>query len=151
MTPKIFDQALIATARIACGAGIALITGCQEKTEDSTAPPTSEPTSAEDTSETQITVPEDPTFDECMEAIDAGFNADSFDTTALLDCCLLTTETVGYDDLWQNPDYADLNENCCNLIAEQGEFSSACTPWGPPTPPMMKKTNGNYDSLEQIV
>ena len=87
--------------------------------------------------EDQILVPEEPNFDECMTAIDAGFADEEFDTSTLLDCCLLTTEEVGYDELYSNPDYASLQENCCAEIAEQGEFSAACTPWGPPTPPCM--------------
>ena len=150
MTPNIFNEALMATARVACCAGLVSIVACQEKTTstDDTAetdvPDTdetdTEQTDTEETdTESQIIVPEEPTFEACMDAIEAGFNEPSFDTSSLLDCCLLTTEQVGYDALYSDPEYADLNENCCNLIAESGEFSSACTPWGPPTPPSMRK------------
>ena len=89
------------------------------------------------TPETEIVIPEEPTFDECMDAISAGFAEPEFDTSLLLDCCLFTTEQVGFDELYNNPEYADLNENCCAEIAAQNEFSSACTPWGPPMPPSM--------------
>ena len=134
MNPKIFNEALRATARIACCAGIVGMVACQSKADDSA---TSDDTSTVAQPENQIVVPEEANFDECMEAIDAGFADASFDTSTLLDCCMLTTEEVGYEELYNNPDYASLNENCCAEIADQGEFSSACTPWGPPTPPCM--------------
>ena len=141
MNTTTFHQALRATARIACCAGIVGLTACQTKLADSTASSDSDTALADTDSATPsdppIVIPEEPNFEECMAAIDAGYADPNFDTTALLDCCLLTTEQVGFDALYNDPEYAELNENCCEEIATQGEFSSACTPWGPPTPPSM--------------
>lgn len=142
MNPKIFNEALRATARIACCAGLVGMVACQSKADDSATTDDTSTVTQDDTStvaepENQITVPEEANFEECMVAIDAGFADPDFDTSTLLECCMLTTEQVGYEDLYNNPDYASLNENCCAEISEQGEFSSACTPWGPPTPPCM--------------
>lgn len=139
MNPKIFNEALRATARVACCASLVGLVACQTKAEDSaTDASVSEPEAQVAEPEDQIVVPEDPNFEECMTAIDAGFADESFDTSTLLDCCMLTTEEVGYEELYNNPDYASLQENCCDEIMQQGEFSSACTPWGPPTPPCMQ-------------
>jgi hypothetical protein len=135
MNPNVFQEALMATARIACCAGLVGLVACQTKTDDSASDP--DTAVADSQPEDQIVVPEEPTFDACMEAIDAGYSDPNFDTSELLDCCLLTTEEVGYDALYNDPQYADLNENCCEEIMTQGEFSGACTPWGPPTPPSM--------------
>ena len=135
MTPKSFNAALKATARIACCAGLVGLVACETKVEDSASDP--DTALADSVPENQIVVPEEPTFDACMEAIDAGYADPDFDTSELLDCCLLTTETVGFEALYNDPEYADLNENCCQEIVNQGEFSAACTPWGPPTPPSM--------------
>ena len=141
MNPKIFNEALRATARIACCASLVGLVACQTKAEDSASTSdtsvAAEPEAQVGEPENQIVVPEEPNFEECMIAIDAGFADENFDTSTLLDCCMLTTEEVGYDELYNNPDYASLQENCCEEIATQGEFSSACTPWGPPTPPSM--------------
>ena len=137
MNPNTFEKALRATARVACCAGIVGLTACLPKS-DSSDPETD--TALADTAaqpDTPIVVPEEPNFEECMEAIDAGYADPNFDTSVLLDCCLLATEEVGYDALYNDPEYADLNENCCEEIASQGEFSPTCTPWGPPTPPSM--------------
>ena len=137
MKEDVFMNALAATARIACCASLVGIMACSEKSDDSatattdTAPPAAEPESP------ASIAPDEVNFDNCMEAIDNAFVDAEVDHAPLLECCLLTTEEVGYEDLYNNPDYAALNENCCSLIAEQGEFSSACTPWGPPTPPAM--------------
>ena len=132
MKHHVFNNALMATARIAGCAGLVGLAGCGDKPTD-----TSTHTSTNDSEGTQITIPEEPTFDACMTAIDAGFSDPGFDTSQLLDCCLLATETVGYDGLYNDPEYVDLQENCCTEIANQNEFSPACTPWGPPTPPQM--------------
>jgi len=141
MNPKIFNEALQATARIACCAGLVGLVACQTKADDSASNTdtsvVAEPEEQVAEPENEIVVPEEPNFEECMTAIDAGFADENFDTSTLLDCCMLTTEEVGYMELYENPDYASLQENCCEEIAQQGEFSSACTPWGPPTPPCM--------------
>jgi len=149
MNPKSYNEALRATARIACCAGLVGLVACQTEVDDSASDPdmTLADTQSEDQiadtgdtasqPEDQIIVPEEPTFDVCMEVIDLGFAEPEFDTSELLECCLLTTEQVGFASLYNDPQYADLNENCCTEIMNQGEFSSACTPWGPPTPPSM--------------
>jgi hypothetical protein len=140
MNPKSFNAALKATARIACCAGLVGLVACQTEVDEA-APKTdtayADSQDEDSYPEDEIVVPKEPTFDECMEVIDAGYADPEFDTSELLDCCLLTTETVGFEGLYNDPEYADLNENCCEEIANQGEFSSACTPWGPPTPPSM--------------
>ena len=147
MKPTTFNQALRATARIACCAAIVGLTACDTKVYDCDDPDVNCDSSRTDTltdtgdtdsqSDNEIFVPEEPNFEECMDAIDAGYADPEFDTSVLLDCCLLTTEQVGFDALYNDPEYAELNENCCSEIANQGEFSAACTPWGPPTPPSM--------------
>ena len=148
MNPSTFEKALRATARIACCAGIVGLTACETKLASNG--PDADTSSADtafadadtavaDTAQpdNEIVVPDEPNFAECMDAIDAGYADPEFDTSVLLDCCLLATEQVGFDALYNDPEYADLNENCCSEIANQGEFSAACTPWGPPTPPSM--------------
>jgi|TARA_B110000037_G_C16986423_1_gene451229 hypothetical protein len=149
MNSNTFNEALKATARIACCAGLVGLVACQTKVDDSVSDSNTTPTDTQsednfaDTGDTasqpedQIIVPEEPTFDVCMEVIEAGFADPEFDTSELLDCCILTTEEVGFESLYNDPQYADLNENCCEEIMNQGEWSSACTPWGPPTPPSM--------------
>ena len=146
MNPKIFNEALKATARIACCAGLVGLTACPKQPGDNTSDSSTDTQSENnfaDTGDTasqpedQIVVPEEPTFDVCMEVIEAGFADPEFDTSELLECCLLTTEEVGFEALYNDPQYADLNENCCEEIMSQGEWSTACTPWGPPTPPSM--------------
>ena len=132
MNRQVFNKTLQATARIACCASLVSIAGCGDKPTD-----TGKDTGPTDSGESEITIPEEPAFDTCMDAIDAGFSTPEFDTSQLLDCCLLATEEVGYDALYNDPQYADLQENCCAEIANQNEFSPACTPWGPPTPPAM--------------
>jgi len=139
MNPNVFHEALRATARIACCAGLVSIVACQTKTDDSS---TTSDSATPSEPENAIVIPEEPNFAECMEAIDAGYADPAFDTTALLDCCLLTTEEVGYDGLYNDPEYANLQENCCAEIATANEFSGACTPWGPPTPPAMCNKEG---------
>ena len=153
MNPNTFQQALKATARIACCASLVSIVACRTEPpkdnddsftnvgdkasesydsagdyDDTAAPSTNDP----------IDVPDPANFEDCMVAIEAGFADIDFDTSQLLECCIITTETVGYENLHTNPEYNDLNEDCCGEIAEQGEWSTACTPWGPPTPPCMK-------------
>ena len=143
MNSKIFQEALQATARIACCASLVSIVACQVKGDDTSSPAINSSTSmdsAEDSAEPvedSITIPEPPNFDDCLIAIEEGFADEGFDSSELLDCCLLTTEQIGFEDLYNNPDFADLQEDCCSEIAEQGEWSTACTPWGPPTPPCM--------------
>ena len=137
MNPIIFQEALKATARIACCASFVSIVACQTKADDS----------AIDTS--AVAEPEEQTntgldFDTCMGEIEEGFADPNFDTSVLVDCCLLTTEQLGYEALYTDPQYTQFSENCCGEIANQGEFSSACTPWGPPTPPSMCSKGGNY-------
>ena len=141
MNTKIFQEALQATARIACCASLVSIVACQTQNEDTASTDTdisATVDSAEPSIEEQITIPDPPNFDDCMIAIDEGFSNENFDTSELLDCCLLTTEEVGFDDLYNNPEFTNLQEDCCAEIAQQGEWSTACTPWGPPTPPCMK-------------
>ena len=86
-------------------------TGDTASASDDTA---SDDTAFYDTADLQtddpITVPDPANFEDCMVAIDAGFADEDFDTSTLLDCCILTTETVGYDDLHNNPEYEELNE-----------------------------------------
>ena len=138
MNSDIFNKALKATARITCCAGLVGFVACESKSTE-TSNDEEKDTAQVLPEDQQITVPEEPTFDECMEAIDAGFADPDFDTSELLECCLLATDQVGYDNLYNDPQYADLQENCCEEIARQNEFSPACTPWGPPTPPTMPK------------
>ena len=139
MNTKSFNEALRATARVACCAGLVGLVACESKSTESSID-VDKDTAQVVPEEQQITVPEEPTFDACMEAIDAGFAAADFDTSVLLECCLLATEQVGYENLHNDPQYADLQENCCEEIATQNEFSVACTPWGPPIPPSMSKS-----------
>ena len=75
MTPKIFEEALLSTARIACCAGLVGLSGCQEKDEETTAK------SDDSDQEEPVNVPDEPNFEECMDAIDAGFA----DATRLLE------------------------------------------------------------------
>ena len=137
MKEEIFMNALAATARIACCAGLVGMIACGEKATDSAeGTDTAEVTDTADTTATQPLAPEEVNFESCTEAINDAFVDAEVDHSPLLECCLLTTEELGYDELYSEEN-THIQENCCELIAEQGEFSAACTPWGPPTPPAM--------------
>ena len=139
MREEIFINALAATARIACCAGLVGVIACGEKATDTAQSTDTATADTTDTAETtQPLAPEEVNFDNCLTAINDAFVDETVDHSPLLECCLLTTEQLGYEELY-DPSNAHVQENCCDLIAEQGEFSSACTPWGPPTPPAMPK------------
>ena len=80
----------------------------------------------------------DPSLDcgygECTDHIDGTYSQSLPEPTGeTLDCCLMVADVLGFDALFEY----EYKEACCDLIAENGEFSSACTPWGPPVPPRM--------------
>ena len=94
MDPKIFRETLRATARVACCAGLVSVVACQTKTEDSSN--VSDSASA-NVSTNEINVPNEPSFEACMDAIDAGYADPNFDTSTLLDCCLFTGQKLAAD------------------------------------------------------
>jgi hypothetical protein len=73
-------------------------------------------------------------YGECQDHIVDVFSEEPTAPSELtLDCCLMVTEVLGFGQLTEY----EYRDSCCDLIAENEQFSSACTPWGPPTPPRM--------------
>ena len=87
----------------------------------------------EDTAEESDVLFEDEALQECAEHIDDTFSSNVQTTTETVDCCVEVTEAIGYVDLFEY----EFQTECCDLIAQNNAFSSACTPWGPPVPPSM--------------
>ena len=116
MNSKIFHEALRSTARIACYGAFIGVVACEAKTEEAgtdTGDDTAASVNTENPTSEPSSLPDEMTFDSCMEQIEEGYADPSADTTHLVDCCILTTEEVGYIELNENPEYADLQENCC--------------------------------------
>jgi hypothetical protein len=132
MRKKSVQKALFATARVACCAALVGIS-CSEKSE----------VDVDDTSETSSTL-------DCEDLIADTFGlGGSFDLSDVnqetKDCCQTMAEyydqqanlTDGDGDViseWKHRD------DCCAALDWQG--SMACTPWGPPTPPIMCDLKG---------
>jgi hypothetical protein len=124
MTHDTFSRALLATARIACFSAVFACDAGDCADADTT------PADATDTAgEAGCAVAD------CESSVKLDFAMGSV-TGETEDCCqliaehydeLMETDTTALDD-WESRD------DCCSLLDWQG--SMACTPWGPPRPPV---------------
>ena len=157
-----FTQALKATAKIACAASL-LNVGCRSKTASQVATPNTNDTAetevsdinedtgsnTEDTGANTSTAEEE--YAECLPLIEEVFANGDFPETDTIsqevkDCCALTA--AYYDALAIESgdgmyDYTvidgwEYRNQCCSAL-EWSDGSTACTPWGPPTPPSARK------------
>lgn len=157
-----FTQALRATAKVACAASL-LNVGCKVKTPSQVATPNTSDTAETQTSDTSDDTsteildtgtgsdPAEEAYAECQPLIEDVFANDTFPdadsiSQEIKDCCALTAAYYDalaiesgdgmYDytviDGWEHRD------QCCAAI-EWSDGSTACTPWGPPTPPSAQK------------
>jgi len=154
MQRESFEKALIATARIACCAGIFGL-GCGEKTtpndtndatnEDTTSNTDTANTTTDtsDTSTPTVTAELQQQYEECLPIILAEFPDGTIPadpTTApqeVKDCCELTA--MYYDALatdtndWNVITTWTQRDACCASLNWMSS-TMTCTPWGPPMP-----------------
>lgn len=146
-----FNNALRATAKIACAASL-LQVGCRSKTSTEVATPQiNDPLEHTDISSDNRSPREDDSnrddnFNSCQNLIKETFATEAFPTNDSIsqevkDCCTLTAQY--YDALAldnQIMDYSawEHRNECCSAV-EWSDGSMACTPWGPPTPPSAQK------------
>ena len=153
MNEKTLNAALEATARIACCTALLGAFACKPKQ----APPanvTPQPTEAASEAPAKTAAPakadapvsaaETPAnpgpltprlpdnFAECKTDLDAVFarGSEVKATDKTKECCDQYAQFLDS----QNMTAGDYREDCCSLLNWQG--SMACTPWGPPVPPM---------------
>ena len=146
MRQTVFSSALLATARIAC---CAAIFACDEgdSKDDTALSSTDTALSSIDTALSSIDtasdsldtgtsdIPSLPDWEECSEEVASDFTAETVDNDTAA-CCQLIAEH--YDTVMETDVEAivawDTRSDCCELLEWQG--SMACTPWGPPRPPV---------------
>ena len=140
MDRAIFQQALHATARVACAAALVgcvrtppnasvdSATGSDSGTEDTSVDTGSTDTGTVDTGTVDTG---DPAMQECLDdlAAQAGTNPADAD---IRDCC----ETVAVDWDFNSAD-GEVRMMCCELLDWDANNFPGCTPWGPPRPPSM--------------
>ena len=138
MDAHIFQSALQATARIAC---CAMLISCQKQNTPEQPPMKEHAQQEQDQVQPASTEPKSNHSAEylaCTEKIQAADKKSMENNTPpseagaeVLDCCnLQIDENAKLDNNpfeWENYNF------CCEAMSWQG--SSACTPWGPPTPP----------------
>ncbi len=147
MNRESFNNALRATAKIACAASL-LQVGCRSKTSTEVATPQTK-NAIENTNIPikNVTAQDgDDNFNNCQNIIKEAFATEEFPSRESIsqevkDCCTLTAEY--YDALAldnQIMDYSawEHRNECCSAV-EWSDGSMACTPWGPPMPPSAKK------------
>lgn len=155
MDRAIFQQALHATARVACAAALV---GCvrnppnasvdsatetESGTEDTSVDTGSTDTGTVDTGtvdtgttdtgtvDTGVTDTGDPAMQECLDDLASQVGTDPADAD-IRDCC----ETVAVD--WDfNSASGEVRMMCCELLDWDANNFPGCTPWGPPRPPSM--------------
>ena len=111
---------------------------------------TSKDTEDTDTEDTNTSTPEEE-YAECLPLIEETFaNVDFPETDTISqevkDCCALTAayyDTLALESGDGMYDYTvidgwEYRDQCCAAI-EWSDGSTACTPWGPPTPPSAQK------------
>lgn len=124
MRSAIFNEALMATARVACCAALVGCTGA-DYVVDSSAP------AAEDTATTDCELSE---LEECEQHLESAVIVPGLATQKTEDCCQLVAEAIDEADLDGLGEWEQRGE-CCEVLGWSG--SMACTPWGPPCPPKM--------------
>jgi hypothetical protein len=177
MQRESFEKALIATARIACCAGIFGL-GCGEKTApndtndatDTTTDTTNDDTTSNtdtadtttdtsDTSTPQVTAELQQQYEECQPIILAEFPDGTIpaDPTAapqeVKDCCELTA--MYYDALatdmndWNVTSTWTQRDACCASLNWMSS-TMTCTPWGPPMPSAFVKNHKIHIQPKQM-
>ena len=137
MNRVIFQQALHATARVACAAALVgcvrnapsnVETGAASVQDTGTSDTGSSDTGSSDTgsSDTGSSV-----VQECLDDLATQVNTDP-QGGEIRDCC----ETVAVDWEFNNAD-GEVRGMCCELLDWDANNFPGCTPWGPPRPPSM--------------
>lgn len=141
MDRAIFQQALSATARVACAAALV---GCVRNPPDATVDDqTVDSVRGSDTGDSDTggsdtggsdTGGSDTGGDVIQECLDdlATHVGNSPDDADIRDCC----ETLAVDWDFGGADQ-EVRGMCCDLLAWDGQNFPGCTPWGPPRPPAM--------------
>jgi len=124
MSPDIMNEALRATARIAC---CAALIGCNPTISE----PYVELSPADEYTDTDTAA--DP-LEACRDAVAETFAEDLTPTAETEDCCQLIAEEYDAREL-EGLELWNERNACCQLLGWNG--SMACTPWGPPVPPTM--------------
>lgn len=126
MRSAIFNEALMATARVAC---CAALVGCigPDEAEDSSVADSNEPV------DSRVEDSSDP-LAECQEHVADLFASGDVPTTETEECCQMIAEDYDLAELEGLENWAE-RDDCCELLEWGG--SMACTPWGPPCPPKM--------------
>lgn len=127
MRADIFNEALMATARVAC---CAALVGCVGKTQPVDTSLADSGANTDSPADTAVD-----TLDECAEHVTNVFAASEPTTTDTTEaCCQMIAEDYDSRDLEGMETWTE-RDDCCELLEWQG--SMACTPWGPPCPPAM--------------
>lgn len=79
-------------------------------------------------------LPAEECYDDCQSEIDAHFSSGTGNDNDILECCMLTVDTLGFSG-WEGYEHWD---DCCNVLYQNDIWDTACSPWGPPVPPAMK-------------
>ena len=141
MKRESFQNALLATARIACCSALFGV-GCE--TKDDTV--NTDTASTDTSTDTETEMDE---VSECEEIVETAFTEtwpegtwpDSSEIDqATKDCCQLIAENYDSLDDWNASMDWEYRDQCCSALDWQGG-TNACTPWGPPTPPAMSKSH----------
>ncbi len=139
MSPDTHRQALLAAARVACAA--ALIS-CAPKTSSAPAPESLLPAALATCDATLAAVfpakpmprddAEQSEWDTYLAEVEARRSA-AREQPEVIACCSDIAVSFGAD-IEAAVGWTE-REDCCEVLNWQG--STACTPWGPPTPPAM--------------
>jgi hypothetical protein len=135
MKQKSFEKALVATARVACCSILFGTISCKPKTTPNEATPPLNDNTNVNTDDTDTKVEEvaqyPAGFDECVSEFETVFEQLPLNLTdKVMDCC---NQYIEY--LEENNTIAEYKVDCCEVT---NFTSTACTPWGPPTPPKMR-------------
>ncbi|MFT5586042.1 MAG: hypothetical protein ACI9VR_003638 [Cognaticolwellia sp.] len=138
MNRVIFQQALQATARVACAAALV---GCVRNPPNASAyDETGVVDSGTSDSGTSDSGPSDSGLDtgaadseaqECLDELSEQVDTNP-KNREIRDCC----ETVAVDWEFNNAD-GEVRGMCCELLDWDANNFPGCTPWGPPRPPSM--------------
>ena len=142
MNRVIFQQALHATARVACAAALVgcvrnvprtVETGADPVQDTGTSDTGSSDTGSSDTGSSDTGSSDTGSSDvqECLDDLATQVNTEPQDGE-IRDCC----ETVAMDWGFNGAD-SQVRTMCCELLDWDGQNFPGCTPWGPPRPPSM--------------
>ena len=135
MTADLMQEALRATARVACcaaliGCGPAKAPPAQTPATQATTTPAEAPTDA-----TESTTSAEPTLETCREHVAQTLGQDKRGTDETKACCVTIAEHYNKQHLEGMQQWTE-RMACCELL-DWSRGGLACTPWGPPVPPAM--------------